>query len=150
MTVRYLGILLAASLAMPALAHDEGHGPKTTDAAKMGGVMTAVVLAKDAKLGPKAALVYKAELTRSDDGTVRVYLYDAAMKPLDPARFGKSAKAVLESHKKKKTTKTPFTLTLEDGAFTGKAPKAASKPFNIDALFKEGDKEFLAAFDNLD
>lgn len=148
--MRYLGMLLAASLAVPALAHDEGHGPKTTDAGKMGGVMTAVVLAKEAKLGPKAALVYKAELTRSDDGTVRVYLYDADMKPLDPARFAKSAKAVLETHKKKKTTKTPFTLTLEDGSFKGKAPKAASKPFNIDAVFKEGDKELLAAFDNLD
>ena len=42
--MKCLGILLAASLALPAFAHDEGHGPKTTDAGKMGGVMTAVVL----------------------------------------------------------------------------------------------------------
>lgn len=148
--MRGFAILLAAALAAPAFAHDEGHGPKTTDAGKMGGVITAVVLAKEAKLGPKAALVYKAELTRTDDGIVRVYLYDAEMKPLDPARFNATARAVLESHKKKKTFKTPFTLKLVDGAFTGKAPKAASKPFNIDAIFKEGDKELLAAFDNLD
>lgn len=148
--MKCLGILLAAALALPAFAHDEGHGPKTTDAGKMGGVMTAVVLAKEAKLGPKAALVYKAELTRTEDGIVRVYLYGKDMKPLDLARFGKSAKAVLESHKKKKIFKTPFALTLENGAFTGKAPKAATKPFNIDAIFKEGGKELLAAFDNLD
>jgi len=148
--MRYLGILLAASLSLPALAHDEGHGPKTTDAGKMGGVVTAVVLASEAKLGPKAALRYKAELTRSEDGIVRIYLYDKDMKPLDPARFGRNAKAVLESHRKKKTSRTPFSLALEEGAFTGKAPKSSTKPFNIDATFKEGDKELLAAFDNLD
>jgi len=146
----YLGMLLAASLSLPVFAHDEGHGPKIVDAGKMGGVLTAVVLAKDAKFGPKAALLYKAELTRSEEGVVRVYLYDKDMKPLNPARFAKTAKAVLESHKKKKTSRAPFTLTLEDGAFTGRAPKAASKPFNIDVTFKEGDKELLAAFDNLD
>lgn len=145
-----IGILLGALLSMPALAHDEGHGPKTSDAGKMGGVVTAVVLAAEAKLGPKAALRYKAELTRSEDGIVRIYLYDKAMKPLDPARFGRSAKAVLESHKKKKTSRTPFNLAMENGAYTGKAPKASTKPFNIDATFKEGDKELLAAFDNLD
>jgi hypothetical protein len=148
--MRYLGVLLAALLSLPAFAHDEGHGPKLTDAGKMGGVVTAVVLVKEAKLGPKAVLLYKAELTRSEDGIVRVYLYDKDMRPLDPARFGRSAKAVLESHKKKKTSRTSFPLTLEDGAFTGRAPKAPGKPFNIDAAFKEGDKELLAAFDNLD
>lgn len=148
--MRYLGALLAASLSLPAFAHDEGHGPKLTDAGKMGGVVTAVVLVKEAKLGPKAALLYKAELTRSEDGVVRVYLYDKEMKPLDPARFGKSAKAVLESHRKKKTTRTPFVLALEEGAFTGKAPKPAGKPFNIDVTLQEGQKELLAAFDNLD
>lgn len=148
--MRCLGILLAASLSLPAFAHDEGHGPKLTDAGKMGGVVTAVVLAKEAKLGPKATLLYKAELTRSEEGVVRIYLYDKDMNPLDAARFGKSAKAVLESHKKKKTTRTPFTLTLEDGAFTGRAPKASSKPFNIDATFKESKNDLLAAFDNLD
>ena len=148
--MRYRGVLLAASLSLPAFAHDEGHGPKIVDAGKMGGVVTAVVLAKEAKLGPKATLLYKAEITRSEEGVVRIYLYDKDMKPLDPVRFGKSAKAVLESHKKKKTSRTPFVLTLEDGAFTGRAPKAASKPFNIDATFKEGNKELLAAFDNLD
>lgn len=148
--MRYLGVLLAASLSLPAFAHDEGHGPKLTDAGKMGGVVTAVVLAKEAKRGPKAALRYKAELTRSEEGVVRVYLYDKSMKPLDPARFGKSARAVLESRKKRRATRIPFPLALEDGAFTGNAPKPSSKPFNIDVTLKEGKQEFLAAFDNLD
>lgn len=148
--MKYWGILLAASLSLPAFAHDEGHGPKLVDAGKMGGVVSAVVRAEDAKLGSKAALLYKAELTRSEDGIVRVYLYDKDMKPVDPARFGKTAKATLETHKKKKTTRTAFTLTLEEQAFTGRAPKASSKPFNIDVIIKEGDKPLLAAFDNLD
>ncbi|MBI4346246.1 MAG: hypothetical protein HY553_05285, partial [Elusimicrobia bacterium] len=74
--MRTMGLLLAAALASAAYAHDEGHGPKLTDQPPQGGVLTAVVEAKDAKLGPAAALVYKAELVRSDDGTVRVTLYD--------------------------------------------------------------------------
>lgn len=145
-------VALTLSLAAPSPAHDEGHGPKLTDAGKMGGVVTSVVAAKDAKLGPKAAMLYKAELTRAEDGTVRVYLYDAAMKPLDGARFGKDAKAVLIALKRKgkKETLSPFKLLFKDGAFAGQAPKAASKPFNIDVTFTEGKEKLLAAFDNLD
>ncbi len=150
--MKRLGLLLAAALSLssPAAAHDEGHGPKLVDGGRMGGVVTAVVLADEAKLGPKAALQYKAELTRSEDGTVRVYFYDADMKPLEPARFGKNAKAVLLSMKKKKLNQAPFTLALKDGAFTGKAPKPSGKPYNIDVTFTEGKKKLLAAFDGLD
>lgn len=140
----------ALTLAAPAAAHDEGHGPKLSDGGRMGGVVTAVVLAQDAKLGAKAPLHYKAELTRTEDGIVRIYLYDGEMKALDPARFDKTAKAVLSSQKKKKWTEAPFTLTLKDGAFTGQAPKAASKPFNIDVNLTEGKTRLLAAFDGLD
>lgn len=148
--MRYLGLLLAASLSLPAFAHDEGHGPKLTDAGKMGGVMTAVVLAKDAKLGAKAPLVYKAELTRSEDGTVRVYFYDKDMKPLDIAGLPKTAKAELQAKKRKKWTSTPFTLKKGAEGYEGAAPKPGSKPFNIDVSLKEGERELLAAFDGLD
>lgn len=148
--MRYLGVLLAASLSLPAFAHDEGHGPKIVDAGKMGGVVTAVVLAADAKLGAKAPLVYKAELTRADDGTVRVYFYDKDMKPLDIASLPKTAKASLEAKKRKKWTSSPFALTKVDNGYEGKAPKPASKPFNIDVTITEGKRELLAAFDGLD
>jgi len=148
--MKYLGILLAASLTLPAFAHDEGHGPKLTDAGKMGGVLTAVVLAKDAKLGPSAPLVYKAELTRADDGTVRVYLYDKDMKPLDVSALPKTADAFLQSQKKKKWTSVPFKLNRTEEGYEGKAPKPSGKPFNIDVKIKEGARELLAAFDGLD
>lgn len=148
--MKYLGVLLAASLSLPAFAHDEGHGPKLTDGGKMGGIMTAVVLAKDAKLGAKAPLVYKAELTRADDGTVRVYFYDKDMKTLDIAGLPKTAKASIEAKKRKKWTSTPFVLKKSADGYEGKAPKPASKPFNIDVTIVEGKRELLAAFDGLD
>jgi|CXWL01.1.fsa_nt_gi hypothetical protein len=148
--MKYLGVLLAASLSLPAFAHDEGHGPKLTDGGKMGGIMTAVVLAKDAKLGAKAPLVYKAELTRADDGTVRVYFYDKDMKTLDIAGLPKTAKASIEAKKRKKWTSTPFILEKNADGYEGKAPKPASKPFNIDVTIIEGKRELLAAFDGLD
>jgi len=141
-----LSLLLLASVAS---AHDEGHGPKFVESSKQGGVTASVVDAKDAKLGAKAALVYKAELIRAEDGTVRVYLYDKKMTPLDASTFDKSAKAVLLAGKKK-AKQMAFALSLEEGAFIGKAPKAPSKPFNIEITFKEGKRTLLAAFENLD
>jgi len=145
-----IGILITLLVASTSFAHDGGHGPKLTDTAKQGGVVSPVIAAKDANIGKKADLVYKAELVRSEDGTVRVYFYDKKMNPLDLSKFEKSIQGIVETMKKKKMSKTPFALKLEDNAFVGKAPKPASKPFNIDVHVKEAGKELLAAFDNLD
>jgi hypothetical protein len=145
-----LAVALGLSLSAPSIAHDEGHGPMLTDQGKQGGVMASVIDVKDSKKGAKAAVVYKAELVRSEDGTVRVYLYDKAMTPLDLAKFDAAAKGIVETEKKKKFTRTPFSLKQEDGAFVGTAPKAPMKPFNIDVTLKEGTRELLTAFDNLD
>lgn len=146
----YLGILLAAALATAGHAHDEGHGPKLTDVPPQGGVVTAVVELKDAKLGPKAALVYKAELVRSEDGTVRVTLYDKDLKAVDVSRFDKAARGSVETVRRKKVTIKKFPLTLEGANWVGKMPKPGSKPFNLDFVVAEGKRKLLAAFENLD
>ena len=144
-------LLLPLVLAVSSvLAHDEGHGPKLTDMAKQGGVLAPVVEAKDHELGAKANVVYKAELVRSEDGTVRVYLYDKDMKALDLKGFDKKASGVVEVVKKGKVSKTPFSLELKGGAFAGKPPKPSRKPFNIDVTLVEGKRKLLSAFDNLD
>src|SRR5687768_6712656 len=80
---------------MVALAHDGGHGPKLSDTGKYGGLVAPVIDMKESELGAKAAVVNKAELVRSSDGKVRLYLYDAAMKPLDLKTIDKSAKGIL-------------------------------------------------------
>ncbi len=131
------------------LAHDEGHGPKLTDQPKQGGVISPVVAAKDAKLGPKATMLYKGELVRNEDGSVRVYLYDQQMNALKLETFDKAAKAVVETEGKK-AKKQPFDLKLVGDAFVGKAPKPAKKPFNIDVVLIEKGQKLLVAFDNLD
>lgn len=145
-------LLLAGFLAWtsPLLAHDEGHGPKLTDTGSYGGVITAVVESKDAPKGAKAPLVYKAELTRSEDGTVRVYVYDKTMKPLPADTLNKTASAVVISTKNGKDVTTPFSLNLDGASYSGKAPQPSSKPFSIDITFKSKTQELLAAFDNLD
>lgn len=153
MKARHLAALIGLiSLATPTFvsAHDEGHGPKLTDTGQFGGVVTAVVEAKDATLGAKAPLLHKAELVRSEDGTVRVYFYDTTMKPLSPTDFDKTGTASLIAVKAGKETVTDFPLALEGSAFVGKAPAAASKPYNIDVKVKAKGKDLLAAFDNLD
>lgn len=131
-------------------AHDEGHGPKLNDIGKHGGVVTAVVLASEKTLGPKAKLVYKSELIRMQDGTIKYYMYDLDMKALTLDGFEKRGQGIVEFTKKKQVSEMPFELDLKDGSFTGKAPIPSVKPFNVDIRVKQGGKEFLAAFDNLD
>lgn len=145
-----LTLAMTLVLSVVAQAHDEGHGPKIADTGKYGGLVSAIVLKQDAKLGSKANLVHKAELVRSTDSTVRIYLYDAKMAPLASNSFNSKATASLASKVKGKWKDTSFDLELKDGVFTGKMPKPESKPYNIDVVLKEGGKELLTAFDNLD
>lgn len=143
-------LALTLTLSLSAFAHDEGHGPKLTDSPKQGGVLTSVVLAKDASKGTKADLVYKAEIVRSSDNTIRVYYYDQSMNPVKVEGFAKTAKADLITEKKGKFTVQKFELKFVVDHFEGKSPKPARKPYNIDVKVMEGERELLAAFDNLD
>lgn len=142
------GILLVLSLNL--FAHDEGHGPKLTDAPKQGGMVTSVVLAKEASLGPKAVLIYKAEIVRSADGLVRIYFYDKTMKPLITSTLAKVSQAVLITSKKGKFTTKKFELKWVEDHFEGTMPKPDRKPYSVDMRLMDGEKELLAAFDNLD
>jgi hypothetical protein len=140
----------ALAFSSPLMAHDEGHGPKLTDTGKFGGILTAVVEAKDASKGNAALLVYKGELTRSEDKTVRVYVYDKDMKMLPATLLNPKAEAKILTMVGGKETVTPFVLTFENKAYVGKMPEPSGKPYNIDVTFRSGDKDLLAAFDNLD
>lgn len=148
--MKKLFIALTLGLATMAYAHDEGHGPKLADTGKFGGLVSAVVLKSQAKLGAQATLLHKAELVRSADGTVRVYLYDTSMKPIDLKSFDARGSALLITSVKKKSKESSFALELKEGAFVGTMPKPASKPYNIDVTLKIEGKDLLSAFDNLD
>lgn len=141
---------LALGFAANAYAHDEGHGPKLSDTGKFGGVVSGVVLKADAKKGAAAALVHKAELVRSADGTVRVYLYDEKMSPLDLKGFDGNGSASLAAKVKGKYKESTFALEKQENVFVGKMPKPDGKPYNIDVTVKESGRELLTAFDNLD
>lgn len=145
-----LMIALALTISLSATAHDEGHGPKLTDAPKQGGIVASVVLASDAGKGAKAELVYKAELVRSSAGKVSLYFYDKNMNPVKNNSFARSAKAQLITEKKGKVSVQSFDLQLVEDRFEGLAPRPARKPYSIDVKVMDGSRELLAAFDNLD
>ena len=145
--------ILALSLAVPAFAHDEGHGPKLKDTGKYGGLVSAVVLKSEAGKGTAAQLQYKAELARSGEGDVSVYLYDAEMNQLDAKDFDAKASGLLAAKAKGakgKWNTTNFSLERKEKAYVGKMPKPSGRPYNIDITVKKDGKEYLTAFDNLD
>ncbi len=145
-------ILIAVLLGVSGLAyaHDEGHGPKLSDTGKYGGLVSGVVLRADAKKGAAAPLVHKAELVRSADGMVRVYLYDEKMNPLDLKDFDAKGSASLAAKVKGKYKESAFSLERKENVFLGKMPKPEGKPYNIDVTLKENGRDLLGAFDNLD
>lgn len=147
--MKKLTVLLLA-LSLSAFAHDEGHGPKLKDVGKKGGRVTSVVLSKDAGKGAAAELVYKGEIIRSKDGKIKIYFYDKDMNPLKLDGFAKSAKATLISGREGKETEKEFKLSFVSDHFEGMTPKPIPRRYNIDVRVSEGDKELLAAFDNLD
>lgn len=148
--MKHFIFLSLMAFASGALAHDEGHGPKLSDTGKYGGIVSAVVKKSDAKLGGKAPLVHKAELVRSTDGTVRVYLYDKDFKSLDLKAFDVKGSATLAANVKGKWKDSTFGLERKDNMFSGKMPKPEGKPYNIDVTVTESGTELLSAFDNLD
>jgi hypothetical protein len=154
-------VILAAAMMIgaSALAHDEGHGPKQSVVGNKGGVVAAVVAKSEASKGPKATLVYRAELIRLPDNGVQIFLYKeklddkGRLDSLDLSSFQKNATAALLTPikgKKGKMKETSFSLELKDGSFVGKMPKPEGKPYNIDVTLKDASQELLSAFDNLD
>jgi hypothetical protein len=137
-------------LSLNVFAHDEGHGPKLKDVGRRGGRVTAVVLAKDASKGTAAEMFYKSEIVRTKNGVVKIYFYDKNMNPLKPETFAKTAKATLISRKRGKFETKDFDLTFVTDHYEGTTPKPIPRRYSIDVKVIEGDKELLAAFDNLD
>jgi len=153
--MKTLLLVTALFLGQAGWAHDGGHGPKLTDSPKQGGKVAPVILAADSGQGPKANLVYKAEIVREEDGTVKVFFYDKEMSPLPEAKlatFNKAAMATVEHVKKGKVVKTTkFSLELKGDSFAGKIGELPKTPtFNVDVKTSEAGQELLAAFDNLE
>lgn len=136
-------------LAVAVNAHDEGHGPKISDSGKYGGVLSGVIAKADEDKGSKAKNLHKAELVRSSDGTVRLYVYEVGMKAADLKSFDLKATGSVFSGKGKKK-KVEFNLEQKEGVFVGNLPKALTPPYDVEVNLKKGQNELLTAFANLD
>ena len=141
-------VMIVILFSFSLFAH-EGHGEMPTESSKYGGVMGNVVseskMMKKEKNNPP---LMKAEIVRSDDGMVRLYLYDLKMNLLTDKDFLKDAQGILENNKAK--TKDQFSLTLHGNHYMGKIPKQKRRPFNIYISFSKGPEKLFVGFDNLD
>lgn len=139
----FIAVLMTLATITTTHAHDD-HGPKRHDAPKYGG-RVAIAVSKDSR-----EHLYKGELTRTQSDTVRLYLYDDHMNPLSLDGFENKATATLSFKKQKAKLNTVFSLQKEGKAFVGKMPQISQKPFTIEVHIKEGPREWVIRFPNLD
>jgi hypothetical protein len=145
-----LSILVSVFVTAQAFAHDEGHGPKLGDQPKFGGLVSAVIDHLEVDKGRDAKLLYKAELTKNAQGTVRVYFYDNTMKPVSIGDFGSaSADLIHKDRKTKKWISKSFKLEKKGDFYEGKLPLKPRPPFNVDVKVDSKAKKLFMAFDNL-
>ena len=143
-------ITVLMALSLTAFAHEGGHG-EVAEGGKYGGVTTPVVSKEQAGLGSKAKTIFKAELVRSADGTLRLYLFDEKMNLLPLTDFSEKVEAKLEVKKKGKFTYVgTFEFKKADNHFIGKLPTVEYKPFNIDLFLSHKKQQLFAGFSNLD
>jgi len=143
-------IILSLLLSFSSFAHDGGHG-SIAESGKFGGVLSPIVLKKEAGKGDDAHVLYKAELVRNESGKLSFYLFDNKMNLMDLKDFSEEIKANLEVKKKGKFTYVgEFKLKKDGNHFTGQLPKIVYKPFNIDFFLSHGKEDLFVGFSNLD
>ena len=146
--MKILTLVLTLFMSLSAIAH-EGHGEMPVEPAKYGGVLGNVVSEKKMKEKVKHnPALMKAEIVRSEDGMVRVYLYDLNMNAFKTESFSSEAKGTVENNRAK--TNQNFTLKAHGDHYMGKMPKQKKKPYNVYLTFKKGSESYFVGFDNLD
>lgn len=137
-------------LSLLSFAHEGGHG-EVAEGGKFGGVTAPVVMKDQAGHGSKAKTLYKAELVRSEDGTLRLYLFDEKMNLQPLTDFSEKIEAKLEVKKKGKFTYVGgFDFKKSGNHFIGKLPTVEYKPFNIDMFLSHKNQQLFVGFSNLD
>lgn len=148
--MKSLLLTIVMFLSFNLLAHEGGHG-EVSEGGKFGGVTAPLVNKSEAGQGQKAKTLFKAELVRSADGTLRLYLFDTKMNLLPLTDFSETVKAKLEVKKKGKFTYVgDFELKKGTNHFVGKLPAVEYKPFNIDMFLNNKKQELFVGFSNLD
>jgi hypothetical protein len=124
-----------------AMAHDGGHhDPHAADPSKR-------IESVFPKSGDKAQALYKGALTKDEEGTVRLSIYDISTNAPTTTDFKKTAQGTLTA---KNTKELKFDLNLEGANFVGKAPKPPKKPFNLEFTLNDGSQDLVVGFKKLD
>src|SRR5690606_32187850 len=121
--------LLSAGIAQ---AHLGGHG-EVKEAGKYGGVMGAVVKSDEAKKGHFHHITYKAELVKTQEGKLSLYIYDNKMNQIKPSEFAEAIEVNVEVKKKGKFSYVAnLSLQKSLSHYEGQLSGITQKPFNLD------------------
>lgn len=130
------------------LSAHEGHGEAPKDPSRFGGQLSNVVDAKKVSSKTQNPPLFKSELIRSDDGTLRLYIFDLKMKSIDLSTFSPKMEGILENVKNK--INLSFQLEKHGDHFMGKMPKVTKRPFNLFFKVVNNKQELFVGYDNLD
>lgn len=146
MKIIILGLFAVFSFHL--VAH-EGHGDVPTDPSKYGGQLGSIVdevkVEKKIKDNPP---LFKGELLRSENGSVRLYVFSNDMKPIDMASLADQASGKIVNTKNKISLN--FSLEKKADHYLGKLPKISKRPFDLFISLRKGPQKLFIGFDNLD
>lgn len=146
--MKFSAVLFTLFMSMNLLAH-EGHGEAPKDPSRFGGQLSNVVDAtKVSKKEKNNPPIFKSELIRSEDGTLRLYIFDLKMKDTDLSSFSSKIEANVENTKNK--INLNFELEKHGNHFMGKMPKVNKRPFNLYFKIKNKNQDLFVGYDNLD
>ena len=154
-----LGAALSLFTSLTVFAHEGGHHPTVTDSGRYGGLVTAITEKPshhdhhdhhDHDHTDETTSKFKAELVRSTDHTVHLYIYTETMTPADPKSLGNEVKSSLVQGASKKTKKEGFSLKFDGKSYKGSSPAVVHKPYSMEFTILINGKENQATFSNLD
>ena len=147
-------ILVTVLLIAPALAHDEGHGPKMgKERPKYGGKLANFVEMKteNGKVTLAETPLLKGELAKVGKNELRLFIYDTEMKPikLDAVTAVKGFVETKDRKTKQWTREGEFEMDDKRRYLSARIPGKPRRPFNIEIELLHNDKKLLAHFSHI-
>ena len=140
--MKYLITGLSILFCLQVFAHEGAEMVQAKFAPRFGGKVSHV----EKKTGHHHEDRYVGELIVSDEGVMRLFFYDLAMKDISIAKFPAEVKGAITSKK----DKTEIVLKKGEKNYTGTLPRVKARPYRLEFNFNVNGENLSLGFKAMD